>query len=59
MNKRTRLKQEKVSNLARQNNILDTISKELVITEKEFGNGYFIYDIGKKRSMSFLTKRNS
>ena len=56
MNKRIRLKQEKVNNLSRQNNILDEISKEFIITEKEFGNGYFIYDIGKNAVCHFSLK---
>ena len=56
MNKRIKLKQEKVNNLSRQNNILNEISKELTITEKEFGNGYFVYDIGENAVCHFSLK---
>lgn len=56
MNKRIRLKQEKANNLVRQNNILDTISKEFTISKKEFGNGYFIYDIGENAVCHFSLK---
>lgn len=56
MNKRIRLKQEKINNLARQNDILNEISKEFTISEKEFGNGYFIYDIGGNAVCHFSLK---
>lgn len=56
MNKRIRLKQEKRTNIVRQNIILDTISKEFTISKKEFGNGYFIYDIGENAVCHFSLK---
>ena len=56
MNKRIRLKQEKYSNLKRQNDILNKISKVFRINNKEFCNGYFLFYHGVNSVCHFKLK---
>lgn len=56
MNKRIRNKQLKTSNLRRQNDILNKISKHFTIKNKQFGNGYFIFTMGDNAVCHFNIK---
>ena len=56
MNKRIRLKHDKYSNLKRQNNILNKISKVFTINNKEFCNGYFLFYYGVNSVCNFTLK---
>ena len=53
MNKRIKKKKEKNNNTKRMNSILNKIEEKYKISEKKFGNGYFIFDMGENAVCHF------
>lgn len=56
MNKRIKKKKEKNNNSKRMDSILNRIEKMYEISDKKFGNGYFVFDMGENAVCHFKFK---